>query len=497
MLADATSVSEHLDVLIVGAGLSGVAAAYHLQARLPKKSVAILEGRDRMGGTWDLFRYPGVRSDSDMQTLGYGFRPWQGDKALADGAAIAAYIDDTAREFGIDRRIRFGHRVTRACWSSADALWTVEVAHEGRMLRFTCGFLFMCSGYYDYESGHRPEWPGVAEFTGRMVHPQFWPADLDYADRRVVVIGSGATAVTLVPAMAERAAHVTMLQRSPTYVVTRPNRDPFAAKVQKRLPPRAADRVLRWKNVLQSIYYYTLARRKPESVKRAIIGFAQKQLGRDYDVAKHFTPTYKPWDQRMCLVPDGDLFKAIRSGRASVATDTIEAFTPHGIRLASGEDLPADIVVTATGLTVKLMGGMAVDVDGREVDFGRCLAYKGMMFSGVPNFALALGYTNASWTLKCELTAAYVCRLLAHMDRRGLAICVPERGAESADEAPALDLTSGYVRRAAHLLPKQGAAKPWRVHQNYIADMAAMRFGRLDDGVMRFSARPAAAGRAA
>ncbi len=493
----ASGSSERLDVLIVGAGLSGIAAAFHLQARLPGKSVAVLEGRDRMGGTWDLFRYPGVRSDSDMQTLGYGFRPWRGDKALADGPSIAAYIADTARAFGIDRRIRYRHRVTRAAWSSSEALWTVEVEHGGAALRFTCGFLFMCSGYYDYASGHRPDWPGAEDFAGRIVHPQFWPADLDYAGRRVVVIGSGATAVTLVPAMAEAAAHVTMLQRSPTYVVTRPNRDPFAARVQRRLPRRLADGVLRWKNVLQSIYFYTLARRKPERVSRAIIGFARKQLGDGYDVARHFTPTYKPWDQRLCLVPDGDLFRAIRSGRASVATDTIERFTGGGIRLSSGEELPADIVVTATGLNVKLMGGMAVEVDGAAVDFGRCLAYKGMMFSGVPNFALALGYTNASWTLKCELTAAYVCRLLAHMDRRGQAICVPERGAEGDDEAPALDLTSGYVKRAAHILPKQGAAKPWRVHQNYVADMAAMRFGRLDDGVMRFAPRPAAAPRAA
>ncbi len=479
--------AELLDVLIVGAGLSGIAAAYHLGRRLPGKRFAILEARERIGGTWDLFRYPGVRSDSDMQTLGYSFRPWTGHRALADGPSIAAYVRETARQFGIDGRIRFRHRVTRAAWCSEEALWTVEVDRDGTPLRLRCRFLFLCSGYYDYASGYRPDWPGLDRFGGRLVHPQFWPDDLDHAGRRVVVVGSGATAVTLVPALAETAGHVTMLQRSPTYVVSRPAVDAFSVGMHRRLPARLADAVVRWKNVLQTIYFYRLARRQPDRAKAAILGMAQKQLGKDYDVGTHFTPRYKPWDQRLCLVPDGDLFEAIRSGRASMETDTIDTFTETGIRLASGRHLAADIVVTATGLNVKLMGGAAVTVDGTPVDVGRCLSYKGMMFSGVPNLALALGYTNASWTLKCELTAAYVCRLLAHMDRRGYEICTPDRGAETGEDAPALDLTSGYIRRAAHLLPKQGRGKAWVPRQNYIADLAAMRFGRIEDGAMRFA----------
>ena len=479
-----------VDVLIVGAGLSGVAAARYLQARLPRKTFAIVEARAAMGGTWDLFRYPGVRSDSDMHTLGYSFRPWLGEKSITDGASIAAYVRDTAAEYGIDRAITYDCRVLSAAWSSADAAWTVTTTSGA----ITCRFLFMCSGYYDYGEGYLPKWQDMQAFRGQLVHPQFWPDDLDYAGKRVVVIGSGATAVTLVPAMAETAAHVTMLQRSPTYVVSRPARDPWARKLYDRLPARLAHGIVRWKNVLQSMYYYRLARRYPDKVKAGLLALVRKQLGPGHDIATDYTPRYNPWDQRLCLVPDGDLFDAIRGGRASIVTDTITRFTETGIALDSGRHLDADIIVTATGLKLQLLGGVTVSVDGVPVDLSKTLSYKGMMFSGVPNLAHAIGYTNASWTLKCELTARYVCRLLAHMDARGYASCTPQR--RSDDEIPAaplLGLTSGYIQRAADVLPKQGARAPWLVHQNYARDTAIMRFGRLDDGVMQFARAPVAA----
>ena len=392
----------------------------------PGKSFVILEGRAAMGGTWDLFRYPGVRSDSDMYTLGYRFRPWRDAKAIADGPAILNYIRETAAEFGVDKTIRYDHRVRRASWSSDDALWTVEAetGPEKRVVRFTCNFLYLCTGYYDYEGGYTPEWPGVERFRGQIVHPQKWPEDLDYAGKRVVVIGSGATAVTLVPAMAERAAHVTMLQRSPTYVVSRPAEDKIANWLRRRLPDRAAYALTRWKNVLLGMFFYNLARKRPELMKRLIAKGVRRHLGEEYDL-KHFTPQYNPWDQRLCLVPDSDLFRAIREGSASVVTDHIETFTETGLRLKSGEHLDADIIVTATGLVLKLMSGLQLVVDGAPVDLSKTMAYKGMMYSDVPNLASAFGYTNASWTLKCDLTAEYVCRLLNHMDRYGYAQCTP------------------------------------------------------------------------
>jgi monooxygenase len=481
-----TQAAEHLDVLIVGAGISGIDAAYHLQTRCAGMTYRILEARDRIGGTWDLFRYPGIRSDSDMYTLGFPFRPWPGDKAIADGGSIRDYVEETAREFGIDRRIRFGHAVKSASWSSAEARWAVETESGGERRLFTCRFLFLCSGYYDYERGYRPEWPGEAVFGGRIVHPQFWPDDLDYAGKKVVVIGSGATAVTLVPALAEKAEHVTMLQRSPSYVVSRPSRDAIAKALQRHLPLSWADRITRWKNVLLGIFFFSQARRKPAKARETILKLAAADLPPGYDIERHFSPSYDPWDQRVCLVPDGDLFDAIRGGGVAVATDVIESFTERGLRLASGEELPADIVVSATGLVVKLMGGISLTVDGEPVDPAGRITYKGMMLSDVPNLALSFGYTNASWTLKCDLTSRYVCRLLNHMQAQGLDGCVPRLPPGGVERRPMLDFSSGYVRRAEGILPAQGAAPPWRVHQNYIRDVAALRFGSVTDAAMEF-----------
>jgi monooxygenase len=480
---------EYFEVLIVGAGLSGVGAACHLRQTRPKKRFVILEGRTAMGGTWDLFRYPGIRSDSDMYTLGYRFRPWRDPKAIADGPAILNYIRETAAEFGIDKEIRYDHRVQRASWSSADAIWTVEAetGQQKTVVRFTCRFLYLCTGYYDYENGYTPEWTGVERFSGQMVHPQKWPEDLDYDGKRVVVIGSGATAVTLVPAMAQRAAHVTMLQRSPTYVVSRPAQDKVANWLRRRLPARAAYALTRWKNVLLGMFFYKLARSRPDVFKWMLARGVRNHLGEQYDL-KHFTPQYNPWDQRLCLVPDSDLFDAIRNGRASVVTDEISTFTETGLQLKSGEQLDADIIVTATGLVLKLMNGLQLVVDGEPVDLSKTMAYKGMMYSDVPNLASAFGYTNASWTLKCDLTAEYVCRLLKHMDRHGFAQCTPRVNDQEITEEPVLDFTSGYVLRALHTLPRQGSKTPWRLHQNYVKDLVMLRFGRVDDGTMEFKA---------
>ncbi|MEO8807994.1 MAG: alpha/beta hydrolase fold domain-containing protein, partial [Burkholderiaceae bacterium] len=479
---------EHHDVIIVGAGLSGIGAAVHLQKQCPGKSFTLLEGREAMGGTWDLFRYPGVRSDSDMYTLGYIFKPWKDAKAIADGPAIRAYIAETAAEHGIERHIRYQHRVLSADWSARDACWTVVVERGAQRERSSlrCNFLLFASGYYNYTKPYCPELPGIERFAGTVLHPQFWPEALDYAGKRVVVVGSGATAVTLVPEMAKTAGHVTMLQRSPTYVVSRPSNDAIADKLKRWLPALLAYRLVRLKNVLIGMYFYRLARKYPVQAKARLVGLVQQELGPGFDVARHFTPHYNPWDQRICLVPDGDLFKAIREGRASVATDRIESFTEHGIRLQSGEELPADIVVTATGLQLNVLGDVALSLDGQVVDMAQALVYKGMMYSGIPNMANVFGYTNASWTLKADLTSRYVCRLLKHMDRSGAAIATPARGACLSPE-PFLTFTSGYVRRALELLPKQGDRRPWRLYQNYVLDLMMLDYGKVDDGVMRFS----------
>ena len=501
-----TAEAEHVDVLIVGAGLSGIAAGYYLQTHCPHKRYVILEVRDRIGGTWDLFRYPGVRSDSDMHTMGYSFRPWSERKAIAPGPSIRTYVRETASAFGIDRHIRFQHRVRHLAWSTDDAQWTVDVEcgpaeEEQTSVQFTCSFLFMCTGYYDYDQGYTPEWPGVARFLGhqehqghqgQLIHPQHWPEDLDYTSKRIIVIGSGATTVTLVPALAEQAAHVTMLQRSPTYIVARPSEDAIGTQLYRHLPARLAGTLTRWKNILLGIYFYRLARRRPQQVRQAILKMARAQLGPDYtddEVERDFSPRYNPWDQRLCLVPDGDLFKAITAGKASIVTDTIETFTETGIRLASGRELEADLIVTATGLTMRLLCGIALEVDGVPVDLGQTLSYKGSMYSDVPNLAEAIGYTNASWTLKCELIAGYVCRLLNYMDAHGYTECLPKRpaGEHGVGVASAVGLTSGYVERARVSLPKQGARRPWRMDNNYLRDVLTMRLQPINDGTMRFS----------
>jgi monooxygenase len=478
----------HFDVLIVGAGLSGIGAAFHIQTECPSKTYAVLEGRNAMGGTWDLFRYPGVRSDSDMYTLGYRFRPWRDAKAIADGPSILRYIRETAAEYGIDRKIRYGHRARLASWSSADARWTVEVeTSDGQHLQFTCNFLYMCSGYYSYSEGYMPGWPGMDRFTGRIIHPQKWPEDLDYRNKRVIVIGSGATSVTLVPAMAETAQHVVMLQRSPSYILSLPSEDMVANFLRGKVPARLAYTIVRWKNVLISWFLYHRSRSNPQKMKHWMMGLAQQALGQDYDVAKHFSPRYNPWDQRLCLIPDGDLFRAIRAGKASMVTDEIESFSENGIRLRSSCELAADIIVTATGLKLQLLGGMQVCVDGAPFQLSHAMTYKGMMYSDVPNLASSFGYTNASWTLKSDLTAEYVCRLLKYMDAHNYTTCTPRQRDSSLTEQPAVDLTSGYIQRALNELPKQGSKRPWRLHQNYALDLLEFRFARVDDGTMEFT----------
>ncbi|MBU8875229.1 NAD(P)/FAD-dependent oxidoreductase [Reyranella sp. MMS21-HV4-11] len=479
--------SEHFDVLIVGAGLSGIGAAWHLQKNCPGKSYAILEGRAASGGTWDLFRYPGVRSDSDMYTLGYRFRPWKDPKAIADGPAILSYIREVASDHGIDRRIRYGHRVVGASWSTPDAKWTLEIERGDERVFISCGFLWMCSGYYRYEAGYLPEFPGIDGFKGRVVHPQHWPQDLDYAGKKVVVIGSGATAVTVVPSMAETAAHVTMLQRSPTYVVARPAQDPIANKLRRRLPLKLAYMLTRWKNVLLGMYFYQMCKRKPEKVKSLILGGVRQMLGPDYDVATHFTPKYNPWDQRLCLVPDADLFRAIRKNKASVVTDTIETFTEKGIRLKSGTELEADVVVTATGLVVQPLGGAKLVVDGKPVKPSDTMIYKGMMYSDVPNLAAVFGYTNASWTLKADLVCEYVCRLLNYMDRKGFRQATPHSSDPTLTEEPWVNFSSGYIQRALPHQPKQGSKRPWKLYQNYVLDLLTLRHGSVRDKAMVFT----------
>lgn len=480
---------EYFDVIIVGGGLSGIDAAYHLQTSCRDKSFVILESRDAIGGTWDLFRYPGIRSDSDMFTFGYPFRPWESNAAIADGESIRTYIRETAEAYGISRKIRFRHRVKSASWSSADALWSIEVERgdEREAVRFTCNFLFGCTGYYDYANGYAPEFPGAEKFAGQIVHPQHWPQALDYAGKRVVVIGSGATAVTIIPVLAKQAAHVTMLQRSPTYIVARPSQDALTRMLRGWLPTRIAYGIARWYYVLFGIYFFALCRRKPEAVKKWIVGQASAQFGADYDVKTHFTPNYNPWRQRLCLAPDADFFRAIKAGNAGIVTDRIATFTKSGIRLQSGRELAADIIITATGLNLLLLGGIEIIVDDKPVKFSETTNFKGVMFSNVPNLFVAFGYTNASWTLKCDLTCAYVARLIKHMDGHGYVACTPRLRDPSVKPEPLIDFSSGYVQRAVHQLPRQGSKKPWKLYQNYVRDLLSLRFGSLDDGALEFA----------
>jgi monooxygenase len=493
---------EHFDVLIMGAGLSGIDAAYHLQKFCPKKSYIIVEQRERIGGTWDLFRYPGIRSDSDMLTMGYSFRPWTKPKAISPGEDIRDYITCAARDAGIDRHIRFRHRIQRAAWSSAEAQWTVDMVRtlpDGReeAVTLTCNFLFSCAGYYRYAAGYTPEFPEIARFAGRVVHPQKWPEDLDYAGKRVVIIGSGATAVTLLPALAKSAGHVTMLQRSPTYIVSLPEQDKIANWLRGFLPAMWAYRLSRWKNVGLMMYVYQLAQRYPNFVKTGLIKKVQAELGPDYDVATHFTPRYNPWEQRLCLVPDADLFHAIKSGRASMVTGQIETFTEKGIRLKSGQEVEADIVVTATGLVLQAFGGAELSVDGRSVDLSQTLAYKGVMLSGVPNLASVFGYINASWTLKADLICTYVCRLLNRMDRKGMRQVTPQSRGETAAAPFVEKFTPGYMERALADWPKQGSHAPWRVYQNYVRDAISLKWSPVDNGALEFSNPPQASSKPA
>lgn len=475
---------DHVDVIVVGAGISGIGAGYHLQDKAPDRSYMILEGRADMGGTWDLFRYPGIRSDSDMYTLGYIFEPWTEAKAIADGPNILNYVKRTAAKYGIDKHIRFNHHVKAASWSTQDARWTVTATHDGRDVQYSCNFLFMCSGYYNYAKGHRPEFAGESDFAGQIIHPQFWPENLDYAGKKVVVIGSGATAVTIVPEMAKTAAHVTMLQRSPTYVVSRPSEDAVANGLRKYLPSKLAYGLVRWRNVLFGMYFYNAARKHPVQAKERVLEMLSEHLPAE-TINEHFTPRYNVWDQRLCLVPDGDLFNAIKAGTASVVTDTIDRFDAGGIVLISGKRLDADIVVTATGLELQLLSDVAFTVDGEARDLSKTYNYKGMMYSDMPNLASSFGYTNASWTLKADLTCSYVCRLLNTMKKRGMRQVTP-RIEGDLQPAPFLDFTSGYVTRAMERFPKQGNKQPWQVHQNYLKDLTALRFGSVDDE-MEFS----------
>jgi monooxygenase len=479
---------ETVDVLVVGAGISGIGAGYHLRTYCPGKSYVILESRDDLGGTWDLFRYPGIRSDSDMHTLGFSFRPWTEAKAIADGPSIKNYLRETARDYGIDRHIRYGHRVIRAAWDSGSARWTVDVERgpEKEPVRFSAQFVFMCSGYYDYAQGFTPEFEGREAFRGQIIHPQHWPETLDYKGKRVIVIGSGATAVTLVPELAKEAAHVTMLQRSPTYMVSRPSQDKIANRLRKLLPAKTAYGLTRWKNVLFGMYFYNKTRKNPKGVNQWVLDQVRKMLPDGYDMA-HFTPSYNVWDQRLCLVPDEDLFTAIRDGSAEVVTGRITRFTETGILLNDGRELEADIIVTATGLNIQLLSGIGFNIDGAPVELSKTVTYKAMMFSGVPNLATSFGYTNASWTLKADLTCMYVCRLLNHMDRIGAQIATPVLNDPEVEAEPWLSFSSGYVQRALAGLPKQGSKRPWRVHQNYALDLLDLKFGKVEDGAMTFS----------
>jgi monooxygenase len=487
------AVTEHYDVIIVGAGISGITAAYHLQKLCPSKSFLVLEGRADLGGTWDLFRYPGIRSDSDMFTLGYRWKPWLKPKGIAEGQLIQDYVREAAHEQGIHSKIRFKHHVKNASWSSERARWTLDVqagsqngsngAQEN--LRYSCNFLYMCSGYYDYENGYAPKFEGQEQFAGQIVHPQHWTPEVDYAGKRVVVIGSGATAVTLVPALAEKAANVVMLQRSPTYVVAFPAKDVIADYFRKKFSPMTAYRITRWKNISLGAFFYQLARRRPDIAKRRIVDAAKEALGPQFDVDTHFTPRYGVWDQRVCVVPDGDLFQAMKNGRAEVVTDAIDRFTPKGILLKSGRELEADLIVTATGIEMKLMGGVTVSVDGKPFEIGKSLSYKGCMFSDLPNVAYSFGYFNASWTLKADLIAEYVCRLLGLLDAKGASYAVPRTGGAELSEEPFVHFSSGYVKRALGRVPNQGSKHPFKLYQNYLKDIRVLRFEKLEDGFLQ------------
>lgn len=477
----------HVDVLIMGAGLSGIGAACHLQHECPNKSYLILESRNAMGGTWDLFRYPGIRSDSDMYTLGYNFKPWTNPKAIADGESIREYIKETAQEYGIEKHIQYGRKVVSADWDSQKALWNVQVEEieSGESQVYTCSFFLSCAGYYNYKAGYEPEFNGRDRFTGQIIHPQHWPEDLDYSGKRVVVIGSGATAVTLVPSMSDKAAHVTMLQRSPSYVMTVPEKDKISNTLREYLPEKWVYRMARTRNVALSMAVYKFSRAYPDKMRHFIQDHIAGRIGADVDM-KHFTPKYDPWDERLCAVPDGDLFRALRKGKVSVETDHIDTFTEKGLLLKSGKELEADIIVTATGLDLQLLGGMSLSVDGAAYDVTKKMYYKGLMFEDLPNFGMVFGYTNASWTLKADLISEFVCRLLKYMDKKGVSQVTP-RNHTQVENIPFVDMSAGYIQRALAKVPRQGAKAPWKLYQNYALDLAMLRYGRLSDGTLEFS----------
>ena len=476
----------HKDIIIVGAGISGIAAGYNLQKSCPDKSFAILEGREALGGTWDLFKYPGVRSDSDMHTLGFRFKPWIHKKAIADGPSILKYLNETVDDYNLREKITYNQKVIASNWVSDSSIWELTVDDNGQEISMSCNFLFLCGGYYSYDKPYMPDFPGMDEFNGRVIHPQFWDESLDYSNKKVVVIGSGATAVTLVPAIAESAKQTTMLQRSPSYVISAPAEDSWNNALNKIFPVKFTYFVIRWKNILRTIIGFYLSRKYPERIKERLINLVREELGQDFDVEKHFTPSYKPWDQRMCLVPDGDLFSAIKDNRANVVTDTIDTFTATGILLNSGNEIEADIVISATGIELNALNDINVSVDGVKVEANRKLSYKGMMLSGVPNLAITFGYVNSSWTLRADLTCEYVCRLINRMDKEGCAACCPEEDLNALVEDDYIDFTSGYVQRALDRLPKQGKKSPWRNYQNYLLDIFYVRFFSIKDSTLRF-----------
>jgi len=481
----------HFNVIVVGAGISGIGAGYYLQKKCPNKSFVILEGRDNIGGTWDLFRYPGIRSDSDMNTMGFRFKPWMGVKSIADGPSILSYLHETVKENDLNKKIHFNQWVNEASWSSRDSQWTVQVENKKtqELQDFTCDFLFLCGGYYNYEEGYTPHFAGRENFLGQIIHPQKWPKNLDYKNKKVVVIGSGATAVTIIPTMAEEAAHVTMLQRSPTYFLSAPDEDPVGNFLRKFISSKLTYKLVRWKNIRFQWWFFQKCRKFPKKVKEFLIKQVREELGPNYDIETHFTPKYNPWEQRMCLVPNGDFFNAINAGKASVITDHIDRFTKKGIKLKSGGEVEADLIVTATGLNLEVCNGIKLEVDNNEVDISKTMTYKGMMFSDVPNLVATFGYTNASWTLRADLTSEYVCRLLNFMDKKGYANCCPRTAEHVEPDGDWLDFTSGYVKRSMHKFPKQGSRDPWRNTQNFPKDVLAIRWGNIDNKELKFTAQ--------
>ena len=476
----------HKNVIVIGAGISGIAAGYNLKKSCPNKSFAILEGRESLGGTWDLFKYPGIRSDSDMHTLGYRFKPWIHDKSIADGPSILEYLNETVDENNLKKNILLNHKVKSANWNSDKSLWELEINNKDQLVNMTCDFLFLCGGYFSYSKPHMPSFINQEKFEGQIIHPQFWNDQLDYTNKKVVVIGSGATAITLVPAIAEKAKHVVMLQRSPSYVVSRPSEDAINRFLRKFLPIKFTYFLIRWKNILWQSYTFFLARKFPERIKKGILDLLKDELGSDFDINKHFTPSYKPWDQRMCLVPDSDLFSAIKNNKASVVTDKVKQFESDGILLESGVKITTDIIITATGIELNSLNDINVTMDNVKVNAHERLTYKGMMLSGVPNFALSFGYVNASWTLRADLTCEYVCRLISLMDKKGVDCCAPINDQSAYGDDDLIDFTSGYVQRGLHLMPKQGNKAPWKNYQNYLKDIFAVRLFSIKDSNLNF-----------